>query len=197
MAERSLIIACGALAREITHLKAINGWHHLELTCLDASLHNTPARIPARLKQKLDEAEDRYDKILVAYADCGTGGEIDRLIAGLDHVQRLPGPHCFATFAGLADYEAVMDKSPGTFWLTDFLARHFHTMVVKSLGLDKHPELMASYFGHYSGVTYLSQSEDQALLGKAREAAAFLNLEFHHRPVGYGQLEQPLQWCAA
>jgi len=197
MPKPCLVIACGALAREIQHLKTVNDWQHLEIQCLDAALHNTPAKIPGRLAEKIHQAGHQYAKILIAYGDCGTQGAIDRLIQNADHIERLPGPHCFAAFAGLKDFETKMAAHPGTFWLTDFLTRHFETMVVKSLGLDTHPELLPAYFGHYNRLCYLSQSADDALLESARAAAQFLGLSFEHQPVGYNALSEPLTWCAA
>ena len=197
MPKPCLVIACGALARELQHLKTVHQWRHLEIQCLDAALHNTPAKIPGRLAKKIDQAGFRYAKILIAYGDCGTQGAIDRLIQNADHIERLPGPHCFAAFAGLENFEAHMASHPGTFWLTDFLTRHFETMVVQSLGLDKHPELLPAYFGHYEKLCYLSQSADGTLLESARAAAQFLGLCFEHQPVGYNALTKPLTWCAA
>jgi len=195
--ERSLVIGCGALAREIQHLKNLNQWHHLDVQCLDASLHNTPDQIPDRLAEKLRLAEGHYDRILVAYADCGTAGEIDKLIEGKPHISRLPGAHCFATLTGLEHYDEWMQHTPGTFWLTDFLVRHFDTMVVRSLGLEQQPELKAIYFGNYTTLIYVAQTDDASLLQRAREAAVFLDLEFQHFPVGMKNLEQSLRWCAA
>lgn len=197
MPKPCLVIACGALAREIQHLKTVHHWPHLTVQCLDAALHNTPAKIPGRIAEKLHQAGNRYAKILIAYGDCGTQGAIDRLIQNADHIERLPGPHCFAAFAGLKAFETAIATRPGTFWLTDFLTRHFETMVVQSLGLDKHPELLSAYFGHYETLCYLSQSADDELLQKARAAAHFLGLTFEHQAVGYNALAEPLTWCSA
>ncbi|MBT3900048.1 MAG: DUF1638 domain-containing protein, partial [Gammaproteobacteria bacterium] len=160
MSDRCLIIACGALAREIIQLKSSNHWSHLDVECLSASLHNRPQEIPARLAEKLEAARGKYDRILVGYADCGTAGKIDELIARENNVSRLSGPHCFSSFAGADRYEAMMEDEPGTFWLTDFLARHFETMVLKPLKLDLHPELVDAYFGNYQRLNYLSQVSD-------------------------------------
>ena len=195
--ERSLIIACGALAREISSLIAINRWSHIELQCLNASLHNTPAEIPRHLAEKIQVARGHYRRILIAYADCGTAGEIDRLIETEDNVSRMPGAHCFAAFAGIARYESMMNENPGTFWLTDFLVKHFKSMVIDSLGLEDHPELKALYFDHYNRVVYLSQADDEVLLASAEAAADFLGLAFEHLPTGYGEIEQSVRWSAA
>ena len=197
MHDPCLVIACGALAREIQYLKVKNAWHHMTLECLDASLHNTPIKIPGLIAAKLEKAAQHYRRILIAYGDCGTNGAIDRLIDDLDHVERLPGPHCFATFAGLEAFQHLSAAEPGIFWLTDFLVRHFETMVVKSLKLDSHPELLPLYFGHYTQARYLSQQEDDVLLCQAQAAADFLGLTLHHQPVGLDALAEPLTWCAA
>ena len=197
MSDRCLIIACGALAREIIQLKSSNHWSHLDVECLSASLHNRPQEIPARLAEKLEAARGKYDRILVGYADCGTAGKIDELIARENNVSRLSGPHCFSSFAGADRYEAMMEDEPGTFWLTDFLARHFETMVLKPLKLDLHPELVDAYFGNYQRLNYLSQVSDPDLLEAAEAAAVYLDLEFTHIPAGYGELEQSIKWCAA
>ena len=197
MVEQSLIIACGALAREIQQVKVANGWKHVDLVCLDASLHHRPQEIPERLAEKLDSIGGQYEKIFIAYADCGTNGAIDRLIEDLPNVSRLPGPHCFSTFAGSHRFDSLMEEEPGTFWLTDFLTRHFQTMVVKSLKLDSHPELKELYFANYRRLTYVSQNPDEGLLSAAEEAAIYLGLEFRHIHVGMHKIEEPLRWCVS
>ena len=197
MDKRCLIIACGALAREIRQLIEINQWSHVRLECLPASLHNTPGKIPQRLGAKLNTVRGRYDRILIAYADCGTAGEIDKLIAGEPNVTRLDGPHCFAVLAGQERHDAIMAETPGSYWLTDFLVRHFKTMVIQSLGLDKNPELKSLYFANYEQAVYISQTNDKTLLFAAREAADFLGLKFKHIHTGYGQMTETLKWCAA
>ncbi|MDG1233557.1 MAG: DUF1638 domain-containing protein [Pseudomonadales bacterium] len=195
MVEQSLIIACGALAREIQQVKVANDWKHVDLVCLDASLHHRPQEITGRLAEKLGAIGARYEKVFIAYADCGTNGAIDRLIEDLPNVVRLPGPHCFSTFAGSHRFDSLMEEEPGTFWLTDFLTRHFQTMVVKSLKLDSHPQLKELYFANYRRLTYVSQNQGEGLLSTAEEAANYLGLEFRHIHVGMDELEQPLRWC--
>lgn len=191
MPEPVLVIACGALAREIIELKHARGWDHLHLSCIDARLHNRPERIPERLRERIRENADRYANIFVAYADCGSGGGIDRVIAE-EGVERLPGAHCYQFFAGEARFNALAAAEPGTFYLTDFLTRHFERLVIRPLGLDTHPELRDSYFGNYKKLVYLSQVVDGALIGLAREAAERLDLEFEHVHCGYGELESSL-----
>lgn len=191
VAKPLLVIACGALAREITELKRVNGWDHLHLACLDAWLHNRPERIPDRLRRKIESSRSRYDQIFVAYADCGTGGGIDAVLAEYG-IERLPGAHCYAFFAGASQFASLSDAEPGTFYLTDFLAQHFDRFVIRPLGLDAHPELRNSYFGNYRRLVFLSQSPDGDLLDKARTAADRLGLAFEHVHCGFGELESGL-----
>lgn len=191
MARRVLIIACGALAREIVALKQMNDWDELDIQCIDAQLHYRPALIPARLKEQIDRNRHKYDRIFVGYADCGTAGEIDKLLQE-EGIERMPGADCFATFAGLERFAALAEEEPGTFYLTDFLTRHFEWMVIGMLGLDKHPELRDAYFGNYKKLIYLSQTEDPKLLKAAKKAADRLRLEFSHIHCGYGEVQSSI-----
>jgi hypothetical protein len=145
---RTLLIACGALAREVLALIRINGWSHLEVSCLPAKLHNTPARIPEAVRVKIRAARTRYDKIFVLYGDCGTGGGLDAVLAD-EGVERIPGPHCYAFYNGVDAFLAQAEAEPACFYLTDYLARHFERLVIEGLGLDRHPELLPLYFGNY------------------------------------------------
>ena len=170
MSESILVIACGALAQDIAALKRAGGWEHLHLATMDAWLHNRPENIPGRLREKLRRNRDRYDRIFVAYADCGTGGAIDRVLEE-EGVARLPGAHCYQFFAGASRFDELADAEPGTFYLTDFLARHFERFVIRPLKLDTNPELRDTYFGNYRRLVYLSQQQDDELLHAARAAA--------------------------
>jgi len=191
-AEPLLVIACGALAGEILQLKKANGWDHLELQCLDAKLHNRPALIPAKLQQKIDDNRDKYQQIYVAYADCGTAGAIDEIIEK-EGIERLPGAHCYSFYAGQRRFEALAEKELGTFYLTDFLVRHFDRLIIKGFKLSTHPELRDSFFGHYRKLVYLSQKVDDSLMSGARAAADYLKLDFEHVNCGYGELETSLK----
>ena len=192
MAERVLVIACGALAREIVALKRHFGWQHLDMQCIDARLHNRPALIPERVRQKICDNKNRYDRIFVAYGDCGTAGELDRVLAD-EQVERLPGAHCYQFLAGADRFEALADAAPGTFYLTDFLARHFDKLVIGPLKLDTHPELRDAYFGNYTRLVYLSQTVNPELKQRAVTAARRLELPFEQLHCGYGALEQNLK----
>lgn len=182
---RILLIACGALAREILDLKAANGWTHLDLTCLPANLHLWPDRIPAAVETAVLKHRAEYDGIFVVYADCGTGGLLQAKCAELG-VEMVAGPHCYSFFEGNA---AFADREEFTaFYLTDFLVRQFDAFVWKPMGLDRHPELRDMYFGNYEKLVYQAQTNDPALDRKAEECAARLGLAYERRFTGYGDL---------
>jgi hypothetical protein len=183
----TLVIACGALSREIKALQDAYGWDQLTLRCLDASLHNRPEKIPSRLRELIMQEIDNYDRILLGYADCGTSGGIDALVDEFG-LTRLPGAHCYQMFMGTRAFDELMSEHPGTFFLTDFLVRQFQSFVVKGLGLDEHPELKEIYFGGYERVVYLAQIDDPNLTRRAIKAANYLNLKFERIDTGYGEL---------
>lgn len=184
---RVLVIACGALAREIGAVVAANGLDHIDLVCLPALLHNRPEKIPAAVRQAIRENRPAYGRIAVAYADCGTGGGLDRVCAE-EGVERIPGPHCYAFYSGTEAFLAGGDADMQSFFLTDFLARQFETLVIEPLGLERHPELRDLYFGNYRRLVYLAQTEDAALEAKARAAARRLGLAYEKRLTGLGDL---------
>lgn len=194
MPDSVLVIACGALAREIDDLKSAHGWDHLHLACIDAKLHHRPALIPDRLREKIRRNKGKYDHIYVAYADCGTRGEIDRVIEEEGPgIERLPGVHCYQFFAGSERFAKIAEQDPGTFYLTDFLAEHFDRFVIEPLKINEHPELFDMYFGNYNRVVFLSQLKDARLLQAAKDAADRLGLEFEHVHCGYGELETGIE----
>jgi len=194
--DRTLVIACGALAREILALIDRNGWSHLEVTCLPASLHNRPDRIPDRLRNAIAAARGRYRDIVVAYGDCGTAGGIDAVLRE-SGIERFEGPHCYAAFAGGDAFDSLMDEEPGSFFLTDYLVRQFDTLIIRGLGLDRHPHLLPAYFGNYRRLVYLAQTDDPALTKAAIAAADRLGLAFERRRTGYGALAPFLERVAA
>jgi Protein of unknown function (DUF1638) len=185
---RPLIIGCGALARELVQLTRRAGLPPMDLTCLPASLHNRPERIPGAVAARIRRARhDGYDRIFVAYADCGTGGLLDGVLLA-EGVARLEGAHCYEVYAGRAAFATLHDEEPGTFYLTDYLVRNFERLVVRGLGLDRHPELLPIYFGNYRRLVYLAQVDDAELTARAESAAATLALAFERRFVGLGEL---------
>ena len=132
------------------------------------SLHNRPERIAPAVDAAIRKHGGNFGRIFVAYADCGTGGELDRVLAA-HGVERLPGAHCYEFLAGTELFTALAEEELGTFYLTDFLVRHFDRLVRQGLGLDRHPELMPVYFGNYRKLVYLAQTDDAALDEAARE----------------------------
>ncbi|MBM1219023.1 DUF1638 domain-containing protein [Ponticoccus sp. SC2-23] len=184
-AGRVLILACGALAREILAIIRANGMDHLDLHCLPAILHNSPDNIPGAVEEAIAARRGAYDRIFVAYADCGTGGRLAETCERLG-VEMIEGPHCYSFFEGNAEFAARGEVT--AFYLTDFLARQFDAFVWQPLGLDRHPELRDMYFGNYEKLVYQAQTDDPALTEKARDCAARLGLSFERRFTGYGDL---------
>ena len=184
-----LLIACGALAREIIALRDANGWDHLDLTCLPAILHNTPEKITDFVRASVTKWREKYDDIFIVYADCGTGGLLQKACEEMG-VEMLQGPHCYSFFEGNARFEEIGEVT--AFYLTDFLTRQFEAFVWKPLGLDRHPQLREMYFGHYEKLVYQSQTIDPHLLELARSHAERMGLAFEHRHTGYGDLQAEL-----
>ena len=178
-ARKILVIACGALAREVLALKL----DAIDVACLPAQLHNYPKQIPEAMRAKIRANREAYDEILCLYGDCGTGGELDRVLAE-EGVSRIEGAHCYAFYAGEEAFAALAEEEPGTFYLTDFLARHFDALVIRGLGLDRFPELRDDYFGNYRRVVHLAQFEDADLETKAKAAAERLGLAYERRFTG-------------
>lgn len=191
--QKVLVIACGMIAREIIAVKEALRLDHLDLTCLPAEFHYRPDRIAPALDSAIARARaEGTENIFVGYADCGTGGDIDKVCAA-HGVERIDGPHCFAFYQGLPAFEAVADGDMTSFYMTDFLCRHFDAFFMKPMGLDRHPELIADFFGNYEKVVYLAQTDDPALEAVAIRAAKLLGLAYERRFTGYGDLAPALK----
>lgn len=191
--DQVLLLACGALAHEVLALINANGWTHITLHCLPAILHNRPERIAPAVEAAIAERGAGFERIFVVYADCGTGGALRATCDRLG-VEMVAGPHCYAFFDGLDRFAARGEVT--AFYLTDFLARQFDAFVWQPLGLDRHPELREMYFGNYERLIYLAQTDDPALVAKARDCAARLGLAFETRFTGYGDLAPALHNAA-
>lgn len=185
---QALLIACGALAREILAVNAANGWDRTVLECLPAKLHNAPEHIPEAVRAKIRDGRRRgFETIFVLYADCGTGGQLDAVCAE-EGVERIPGPHCYAFFDGLENFAARAEDEIGTLYLTDFFVRQFDALIWRGFGLDRRPEMRDILFANYDRAIYLAQTEDAELDAKAEDAARRLGLRYERRFTGYGEL---------
>ncbi|WP_306120928.1 MULTISPECIES: DUF1638 domain-containing protein [unclassified Roseitalea] len=186
------VIGCGMLAREILDVCRLNGLDHVSLTCLPADHHHRPERIAPAVERAIAQARaEGFERIFIAYADCGTGGMLDAVCAR-HGVERIAGPHCFSFYIGNDAFAAAGEAFMTTFFMTDFLARHFETFLIRPLGLDRHPELLGTYFGHYDRLLYIAQTDDAALTENARAAADRLGLAFERRFTGHGDLATAL-----
>jgi hypothetical protein len=187
VSDKTLVIACGALARELIAVKALNRLEHLDITCLPAILHNRPHEITPAVRRKIRAARGKYREILCLYGDCGTGGALDAMLAE-EGVGRIAGAHCYAFYAGLEAFDVLMEEELGSFFLTDYLACHFDRLVWAGLGLDRHPELRDDYFRHYTRLVHLAQSDEPAITAKAERAAERLALPLETRFTGFGMM---------
>jgi len=175
----TLIIACGAIAHELVAVIKANQFNHIAIQCLPAEWHNTPDKITPAIEQKILTQRAKFARILIAYGDCGTGGQLDALIEKYN-IERLPGDHCYSFFAGQDIFESMAEEELGTFYLTDYLVDNFQRLILDGLGISRFPELREQYFAHYTRVMYLRQNMDEARLLKrmqlARDAADSLQL---------------------
>lgn len=192
MTAKLLLIACGALADELVQLVRLNQWRQVRIRCLPPGLHNEPAKIPEAVRTQIEKSQGKYDKMFVAYGDCGTGGKLDEVLAEYG-VERLPGAHCYEFFTGSGEFRTMADAEPGTFYLTNFLTRHFDRLVRKGLGIDKRPELKDVYFANYRRLVFLAQHDDPELNKLAEKHARFLGLEYQYHYTGTAHVEQRLK----
>lgn len=193
LAGRTLVIACGALARELLAVIELNAWTHMDVAGIPAKLHNRPEQIPDAVRCKIRSSRRKgYGRILCLYGDCGTGGLLDDMLQ-VEGVERIDGAHCYAFFTGIEAFEALHDAEPGTFYLTDYLVRHFDSLVWKGLGLDRFPQLRDAYFGNYTRLVYLAQIPAPEIEARARKAAERLGLAFEARITGLGGLDDFLK----
>jgi hypothetical protein len=184
----TLVICCGAVAREVVAMVRDNGWDHMEVTCLPAKLHNTPEVLPEGVRAKIREGRTRHENIIVLYSDCGSGGRMEAMLRE-EGVESIGGAHCYEVFAGPQAFSDIIGGEPGCFFVTDFLARHFEKLVFRGLGLDRFPKLRDAYFGKYKKLVYLAQTRNDELRRLAEVAAASIGLEFEMRYTGYGGFE--------
>ena len=189
--EKILVIACGALAKEITALIRMNNWTHLQMRYLPAKLHNEPNKIPKNIRKYLENTQNKFSRIFIGYADCGTGGQLDILLEEFG-VQRLPGAHCYEFFSSTQNFSKIIEEEPGSFFLTDFLVKSFEKLIWQGLKINRHPELLNIYFRHYKRLVYLAQTESKDLQIQAQEIAKRLELNYLYQFTGYGELSTTL-----
>lgn len=192
MTKTCLLLACGALAPELAYIAKLNNWQHVRIRCLPPELHNRPDRIPDVVRARLEEDRDRYDNIFVAYGDCGTAGKLDKVLDEFG-VERLPGAHCYEFYTGGDSFAAIAETEPRTYYVTDFLVRHFDRIVRKGLGLDERPELIPVYFGNYRKLLYLAQRDNPELQQQAAAHATFLRLDYDWRLTGVESVKRVLE----
>ena len=192
MPDKVLVIACGAIARELARIRKLNRWDHIDLQCLPPDLHNTPERIAPEVRAKIESRVARYRKVFVAYADCGTAGALDKVLANYG-IERIPGAHCYEFFAGSDLFQQLAVTEPGSFYLTDFLTRHFEHLVIKGLGIDRLPRLKQVYFNNYKRLVYLAQSDSEELRLMARQHADYLGLAYACYDCGTTPLSNTLK----
>jgi PleD family two-component response regulator len=182
-------IICGALAREVLAIIDKYGWD-ADVAGVPAIDHVHPERIAPDVEKRILELRQEYERLIVVFGDCGSQGALDEVLEK-HGIERIAGPHCYEMYGGQQFHE-LMEEEPGTFFLTDFMLRTFDGLILKSLGLDRYPELKDDYFRHYKRVVYLAQTEDGALMEKAQEAADYLELPLEVRVTGFNLLEERL-----
>lgn len=186
---QTLLIACGALAREVIALIELNEMTHLDVTCLPANLHHRPALIPEAIRDKIRKNRDRYKSIHVLYGDCGTAGALDRVLEEEGDINRISGPHCFSFFMGNDNFDKSSEENITTFYLTDFFCKNFDKIVWEPLGLDRSESMLELVFGNYETLLFMPQVRDHYLEEQARKIAIRLGLEYRYQFAGYGEME--------
>ena len=183
------VVACGAIA---THISNIASRENFDLTIypLPPLLHNHPEKIASEVEAKIVEIKDKFSKIAVAYADCGSYGALDKVIEK-HGISRLAGDHCYDVFAGRQ--KVIELTTNGTYFFTDYLVKSFHRSVVVELGLDRHPELIDDYFKNYSKVVWLAQNPTEELKVAAQAAADLMKLPLEIDVVGESGLLDELK----
>jgi hypothetical protein len=187
--KRIALLACGALAIETAQIAERRGWD-VDLHGVSSFHHMDPPRIVADVDRKLAELTRRYDRVVIVYGDCGTGGALDKVIAKYPAV-RPAGVHCYQWFLEESP-ESIVENRTGTYYFTDWLVRNWDRAVIRGLGLDRFPWLKETYFGSLTDVLYLRQDPDPALEARAREIAAYMELPIEIRDTGLGPLEAQL-----
>ena len=188
--KRRLVLGCGALVYDLLRLIEQNPGlsEQVKLQCLPASWHNSPQLIAPGVDEYLSLYGDMYEEIYIAYADCGTGGELDRVLEKYN-AKRIDGAHCYEFFAGSETFNKMVEEELGTFYLTDYLVKNFQRIMITGLGLDRHPELFEVYFANYNKLVYLAQIENEQWNKEAEQYAKDFGFDYEYRLVGTGSLD--------
>lgn len=184
------LIICGALGHEVTDLIAAYGWD-AEVAAVPAHVHLFPEQIAPKVEARIAELRQQYERLIVVFGDCGSGGALDIALRRHPDIVRLRGEHCYEWYGG-EQFQLLLDEEPGTYFLTDFMVRAWQGTIVKGMGLDRFPELKEIYFANYRRVVYLVQKPSPELAEKARGIATYLGLPLEMRPTGYNDLETQL-----
>ena len=187
--KKRLVLGCGALVYDLLRLIKQNPSFSdkVNLQCLPAGWHNSPQLIAPGVEDYLSKNAHLYEEVYIAYADCGTGGALDRVISKYK-AKRIDGAHCYEFFAGKDVFEKLAEEEIGTFYLTDYLVKNFKRIMIKGLGLDRHPELFEVYFEHYKKLVYLAQTENKQWNKDAEQYAKDFGFDYEYRLVGTGSL---------
>ena len=192
---KTAFIICGALGHEVLAIVARHGWD-VDVRAVPALNHVHIERIAPDVERRIMALRERYERLLVVFGDCGTGGKLDELLAH-HGIERVAGPHCYEMYAGTVGFEGLLAEELGSYFLTDYLVRGFKGTILKGMGLDRYPELREMYFQNYKRVVYLGQNLTPELLARAQAAADYLGLPLVVRETGYGALEERLvAWMA-
>jgi hypothetical protein len=190
-AKKRLVLGCGALVYDLVRITKQNPGlsERVELQCLPASWHNKPQLIAPAVDKYLAENGSKYKDIFIAYADCGTGGSLDKVLEKYN-ARRIGGAHCYEFFAGSDVFYELHEKEIGTFYLTDYLVKNFQRLIIEGLGLDKYPDLFETYFSNYKKLVYLAQTENEQWQRDASKYAEDFGFEYEYRLVGTGSLDE-------
>lgn len=184
------LIICGALGKEVIEIVDKHGWD-AEVIGIPAVVHVFPEKIAPKVEEHILALRKEYDRLIVLFGDCGSKGALDQILVKYPDIERIDGPHCYEFYGG-ERFSSLMEEEPGTFFLTDFMVRTFQGLIVKSMGLDRFPQLKNEYFRNYKRVVYLIQNDNAEYRQKAHQIADYLELPLTIIETGYSFLEERL-----
>jgi hypothetical protein len=185
---KAAFIACGAVAQDTAFLVKKHGWD-ADVHGISSVLHMTPLDIGPAVEEKLKALTPRYERVIVVYGDCGTGGRLDQVLARYPAV-RPAGVHCFQWYAG--DLFARFNDDIGIYFLTDWLVTNWDRAVIAGLGLDRFPWLQETYFDNITRILFVRQHPDDGREAKAREIAQWMERPLEIHDLGIEPLDELL-----